>query len=119
MASQRTIKNMNQIIPTEFKVILDDPDFNQQDALNMIELPYETLNLIDKVVRMKAKQGPIGIIASEVMNIELEKEQQQKNKYIDNLINKQKQDAYGQLSSQSEQQDAEDEKNEKLLQRLH
>ena len=87
------------MIPTEFKILLDDPEFCEDDALAMIELPYETLHLIDKVVRLKAKKGPIGVGASEVMNIEMEKEQQQKNKYIDNLINKQRQDSQYQSSA--------------------
>ena len=42
------------------------------EAIKFIELPQETLYLIDKVVRQRAKTGPIGVDNSELINIELE-----------------------------------------------
>jgi hypothetical protein len=52
---------------------------DDEEAIKYIELPQETLYLIDKVVRQKAKTGPIGIDNSELINIELENEFKQKN----------------------------------------
>ena len=57
-----------------------------EEAIQMIELPQETIYLIDKVVRQKAKAGPIGIDNSEFINIELEEEVKEKNQYIQNLV---------------------------------
>jgi hypothetical protein len=37
-------------------------------------LPQQTIYLIDKVVRAKALQGPIGVDNSEVINLEMERE---------------------------------------------
>ncbi len=51
-----------------------DPEMDDDQALQHIELPYETMYLIDKVVRQKAKAGPIGIDNSEFINIEIEEE---------------------------------------------
>lgn len=42
--------------------------------------------LIDKVVRLRAKAGPIGVDNSELINIELEEEYKAKNKLIEGLI---------------------------------
>lgn len=42
------------------------------EAIKYIELPPETIYLIDKVVRQRAKAGPIGVDNSELINIELE-----------------------------------------------
>ena len=50
-----------------------------EDAIELIELPQETIYLIDKVVRQKAKAGPIGIDNSEFINIEIEEEFKEKN----------------------------------------
>lgn len=47
---------------------------DDEEALTYIELPQETIYLIDKVVRQKAKAGPIGIDNSEFINIEIEEE---------------------------------------------
>ena len=44
---------------------LIDPEMDDEEALNFIELPQETIYLIDKVVRQKARAGPIGIDNSE------------------------------------------------------
>lgn len=51
-----------------------DPTVDEKEAIESIELPAHTLYLIDKVVRAKALQGPIGVDNSEVINIELERE---------------------------------------------
>ena len=53
----------------------------------MIVLPPETIYLIDKVVRQKARCGPIGIDCSEVINIEMENEFKARNKHIYKLNN--------------------------------
>ncbi len=45
---------------------------DDEEALNLIELPDETLYLIDKVVRARMKHGPIGVDNSELINIEIE-----------------------------------------------
>ncbi len=63
------------------------PDMDDEDALKFIELPQETIYLIDKVVRQKAKAGPIGIDNSEFINIEIEEEFKEKNQYLQNLVN--------------------------------
>jgi hypothetical protein len=65
---------------------------DDEEALKFIELPQETLYLIDKVVRQKAKAGPIGIDNSEFINIEIEQEYKEKNKYINNLSYKKKEE---------------------------
>jgi hypothetical protein len=59
-----------------------DPDLDQEGALALVQLPAETMYLIDKVVRLKAKQGPIGIDNSEVINLEFENDFKAKNKHI-------------------------------------
>ena len=65
---------------------------DDEEALKFIVLPQETLYLIDKVVRQKAKAGPIGIDNSEFINIEIEQEYKEKNKYINNLSYKKKEE---------------------------
>jgi hypothetical protein len=40
--------------------------------------------LIDKVVRAKALQGPIGVDNSEVINLEMERELKKRNKNLPN-----------------------------------
>lgn len=45
--------------------------------------------LIDKVVRAKALQGPIGIDNSEVINLEIEKDVEKRNRYLAGLVRKQ------------------------------
>lgn len=54
-------------------------DIDEDKLLDDIELPQETLYLIDKVVRQRAKAGPIGVDNSELINIEIEDEYIQKN----------------------------------------
>lgn len=58
----------------------------EEDALQLIELPEETIYLIDKVVRQRAKAGPIGVDNSELINIEMEEEYKQKNQYFQQLM---------------------------------
>lgn len=43
--------------------------------------------LIDKVVRLRAKAGPIGVDNSELINIEVEDDFKAKNLYLENLVN--------------------------------
>lgn len=69
------------------KRLMMDPDITQAEALSLIVLPPETIYLIDKVVRQKARAGPIGIDCSEVINIEMENEFKAKNKHIYKLNN--------------------------------
>lgn len=64
-----------------------DPEMDDEEALKIIELPDETIYLIDKVVRQKMKNGPIGVDNSELINIEIEQEFRQKNQYIQKLVN--------------------------------
>lgn len=61
---------------------LIDPEMDDEEALSFIELPQETIYLIDKVVRQKARAGPIGIDNSEFINIEIEEEFKEKNTHI-------------------------------------
>jgi len=58
------------------------PEMEEDEALALIELPQETMYVIDKVVRQKAKAGPIGIDNSEFINIEIEEEFKEKNQYL-------------------------------------
>ena len=105
-----------------------DPNMDQREAIRNIQLPAKTIYLIDKVVRAKALQGPIGVDNSEVINLEQERELQQRNKYVANLASKKKQ---GTGDSEEENDDPDDEEaemdeqerenlvNEKLLKRLY
>jgi hypothetical protein len=47
-------------------------------------LPQQTIYLIDKVVRAKAMQGPIGVDNSEVINLEMERELKRRTKNLPN-----------------------------------
>ena len=73
--------------PLAKRLMLDPENIDEKEALSLIQLPIETLYLIDKVVRMKAKSGPIGIENSEVINLEVENEFKAKNKHIFKLNN--------------------------------
>ena len=55
-----------------------DPNLDPESAIDAITLPQQTIYLIDKVVRAKAQQGPIGVDNSEVINLEMEKELRRK-----------------------------------------
>ena len=52
---------------------------DDEEAIKFIELPEETMYLIDKVVRQRAKAGPIGVDNSELINIEMEEEFKARN----------------------------------------
>ena len=45
---------------------------DDEEALKYVELPPETLYLIDKVVRIRGKNGRFGVDHSEILNYELE-----------------------------------------------
>lgn len=64
-----------------------DPNLNESEALALIQLPAETIYLIDKVVRQKARSGPIGIDNSEVINLEVENDFKKRNLAIFKLNN--------------------------------
>jgi len=86
--------------------------------LQYVELPPETMYLIDKVVRQRSKMGPIGVDNSELINLEIEDEFREKQHYIDNLMGgkpaQKKLTSDGSISKE----DKENLKNERLLQRL-
>lgn len=67
-----------------------------------IKLPKETIYLIDKVVRRKAKQGPIGVDNSEFINLEMEKEFRKKHQHLLDL-------AHGKRSKETEGEDSDEE----------
>lgn len=69
------------------KRLMMDPDIDEEEALSLIQLPAETIYLIDKVVRQKARRGPIGIENSEVINLETETEFKRRNKHVFKLNN--------------------------------
>lgn len=64
------------------KRLMMSPDIDEKEALSLIQLPAETMYLIDKVVRQKARVGPIGVDNSEVINLEFENEFKAKHKHI-------------------------------------
>ena len=64
--------------------------------------------MIDKVVRAKALQGPIGVDNSEVINLEQERELKKKNQYVANLASKKKQGT----GDSEEEEDPDDEEAE-------
>jgi len=64
-----------------------DPNLSETEALALIQLPAETIYLIDKVVRLKARAGPIGIDNSEVINLEVENDFKKRNLHIFKLNN--------------------------------
>jgi hypothetical protein len=61
-----------------------DPDVDPEIAIQNVVLPQQTIYLIDKVVRAKALQGPIGVDNSEVINLEMEQELKKRNKNLPN-----------------------------------
>jgi len=98
---------------------LIDPEMEDEEALKFIDLPQETLYLIDKVVRQKAKAGPIGVDNSEFINIEIEQEYKEKNKYINNLSIKHRRDeATLEAEEQEEDDNKENHNNQRLFDRL-
>ena len=97
---------------------LIDPEMDDEEALRYIELPLETMYLIDKVVRQKAKAGPIGIDNSEFINIEIEEEYKQKNKYINSLVDGGRQQNQ-RVSEEGEEEDSDGEGEGKENQQHH
>jgi hypothetical protein len=87
-----------------------------------IQLPPATMYLIDKVVRAKALQGPIGIDNSEVINLEIEKDVEKRNRYLAQLVRKPTSEV-SEIDEESEmdgdEQANENRTNEKLLKRLY
>ena len=69
------------------KRLMMSPDIDEREALSLIQLPAETMYLIDKVVRQKARAGPIGVDNSEVINLEFETEFKNKHQHIFKLNN--------------------------------
>ncbi len=61
-----------------------NPHLDAQQAINSMVLPQQTIYLIDKVVRAKALQGPIGVDNSEVINLEMERELKRRTKNLAN-----------------------------------
>lgn len=103
-----------------------DPDADKRNAISKIRLAAATMYMIDKVVRAKSLAGPIGVDNSEVINLEMEREFRQRNRYLDNLAAAKK--GAGESDEESDLNDDEqgltpEERenliNEKLLQRLY
>lgn len=89
-----------------------DPEMDDEEALKFIELPQETMYLIDKVVRQKAQAGPIGIDNSEFINIEIEEEYKQKNKYIQGLVDGYQKKEGGQKVNEDNDEEDSDQEND-------
>lgn len=84
-----------------------DPHDDPMEAISRIQLPAKTMYLIDKVVRAKALQGPIGVDNSEVINLEQEKELKARGKYLANLAAQRKQGTGD--SDEDEERDSDEE----------
>ena len=69
------------------KRLMMDPDIDEDEALSLIQLPAQAMYLIDKVVRQKARNGPIGIDNSEVINLQVENDFKNRNNHILKLNN--------------------------------
>ena len=54
-------------------------EMDDEQLMNEVILPTETMYLIDKVVRQRSKVGPIGIDNSELINLEIEQEFKDRN----------------------------------------
>lgn len=61
-------------------------DRRLQAELDQIELPRETMYMIDKVVRQRAKKGPFGIDNSELIADQHDREIMEKNDRIQRLV---------------------------------
>lgn len=104
------------------KVDLDNE--SPAKAIKKLELPPQTLYLIDKVVRAKALYGPIGVDNSEVINIEMERELRRRNRYIASLYGEKAIENEGDSEGEFDEdglkpEERENLENEKLLQRLY
>ena len=109
------------------KRLMMDPDIDEQEALSLIELPPQTIYLIDKVVRQKSRTGPIGIDNSEVINLEVETQFKKKNNHVLKLnnieANQELENEKGYIDEQGifhgvDQDEKLFKENERLLQRL-
>jgi hypothetical protein len=76
-----------------------------------INLPNDTVYLIDKVVRKRAREGPIGVDNSELINLEMEREFKDKNQHILNL-------AGGQIPEEEGEDGGINKENDQFLNRL-
>ncbi len=94
-----------------------DPLEDRHPLDDDIELPLETMYLIDKVVRQRAQMGPIGVDNSELINIEMEEEYKEKNQHLLNLVSGGNKGEISAYSEDKENMDA-NEVNAKLLARL-
>lgn len=61
-------------------------DKHLQAELDQIELPRETIYMIDKVVRQRAKKGPFGVDNSELIADQHDREIMEKNDRIQRLV---------------------------------
>lgn len=61
-------------------------DKQLQAELDAIELPYETMYMIDKVVRQRVKKGPFGVDNSELLHDQQDREIHEKNDRIQRLV---------------------------------
>ena len=94
-----------------FTIRYIDPSVEPREAIRKLELPAKTMYLIDKVVRAKALQGPIGIDNSEVINLERERDLKKRDQYVANLAERKGTGA----TSQDQNSEDEDENNDEFL----
>lgn len=94
-----------------------DPNVEPEIAIAQIQLPQQTIYLIDKVVRAKAMQGPIGVDNSEVINLKMEQELKRRTKNLANHNAAQTDD--DEDSDGLNEEEREHLNNEKLLSRLY
>ena len=87
----RNKKTAGNRLPVNLDLITDSPE----KAMRKLELPPQTLYLIDKVVRAKALYGPIGVDNSEFINIEMERDLRRRNRYIAGLYGEKPQNEEG------------------------
>lgn len=99
--------SQSQISKVSPSKLINQLHINDDTELDVIPVPKETMYLIDKVVRQKALQGPIGVDNSELIGLELEEEFKQKHQYMLGLAQRD-----GNAEDNSENMD------EKLLARL-
>jgi len=122
MVPASTFLNLN---PHTIRFI--DPNLSERAAIKRIQLPAKTMYLIDKVVRAKALKGPIGVDNSEVINLENERDLKKRDKYYNDLAeknSKQRPDESGEDEGDDDEanmdeQERENVQNEKLLKRLY
>ena len=87
----RNKKTAGNRLPINVDLIMESPE----KAMKKLELPPQTLYLIDKVVRAKALYGPIGVDNSEFINIEMERDLRRRNRYIASLYGEKNQNEEG------------------------